>query len=248
MSCGRRVRTQRDPHALIAALYAAARASTSSSSTHSPPRSTAYEPTATSRHEPSDCSNATGRSSTDSRSDPIRQPRRVLVPRRARHRHRRSNAATLIRASRVDLADSALHAPQAGFDQTDFYPDLQGKAAVLTCRVAWNHPLPDGNKRAAWACLVLFIDLNDGTWATGQPNPDEAVDAMLRVASRLRGRATANSRRRATRSLRRKLPASRSLTSPQVTLPTVVTLDEAVRRLDEQSCRARRGVATLPRR
>ena len=119
---------------------------------------------------------------------------------------------------------------------------------MLTCRVAWNHPLPDGNKRAAWACLVLFIDLNDGTWATGQPNPDEAVDAMLRVASRLRGRATANSRRRATRSLRRKLPASRSLTSPQVTLPTVVTLDEAVRRLDEQSCRARRGVATLPRR
>ncbi len=94
------------------------------------------------------------------------------------------DAATLIRASRVDLADSALHAPQAGFDQTDFYPDLQGKAAVLTCRVAWNHPLPDGNKRAAWACLVLFIDLNDGTWATGQPNPDEAVDAMLRVAAR----------------------------------------------------------------
>jgi death-on-curing protein len=34
------------------------------------------------------------------------------------------DAATLIKASRVDLADSALHAPQAGFDETDFYPDV----------------------------------------------------------------------------------------------------------------------------
>jgi len=29
-------------------------------------------------------------------------------------------AAILIKASRVDLADSALHAAQAGFDDTDF--------------------------------------------------------------------------------------------------------------------------------
>ena len=65
------------------------------------------------------------------------------------------DAATLINASRVDLADSALHAPQAGFGVTDFYPDLYDKAAVLACRIAWNHPLPDGNKRAAWACLAM---------------------------------------------------------------------------------------------
>ena len=59
------------------------------------------------------------------------------------------DAATLIRASRVDLADSALHAPQAGFGDTDFYPAILDKAAVLARRIAWNHPLPDGNKRAA---------------------------------------------------------------------------------------------------
>jgi death-on-curing protein len=59
------------------------------------------------------------------------------------------DAHTLIKASRVDLADSALHAPRAGFDDTDFYPRLLDKAAVLACRIAWNHPLPDGNKRAA---------------------------------------------------------------------------------------------------
>ena len=56
--------------------------------------------------------------------------------------------ATLVKASRVDLADSALHAPSAGFDDPDFYPDVVGKAAVLACRIAWNHPRPDGNKRA----------------------------------------------------------------------------------------------------
>ena len=94
------------------------------------------------------------------------------------------DAATLIKASRVDLADSALHAPQAGFDETDFYPALVDKAAVLACRVAWNHPLPDGNKRAAWASLVLFIDLNDAQWTTNQPNVDEAVEAMQAVAAR----------------------------------------------------------------
>lgn len=58
-------------------------------------------------------------------------------------------AELLVKVSRSDLADSALHAPQAGFGDEDFYPDLIGKAAVLTCRLVWNHPLPDGNKRAA---------------------------------------------------------------------------------------------------
>jgi len=94
------------------------------------------------------------------------------------------DAATLINASRVDLADSALHAPQAGFDDTDFSPDPHDKAAVFACRIAWNHPLPDGNKRAAWACLVLFIDLNDGSWNHERPDTDDAVEAMLAVAAR----------------------------------------------------------------
>ena len=67
------------------------------------------------------------------------------------------HTTTLIKASRVELADSALHAPQAGYGDEDFYPDIYDKAAVLTCRLAWNHPLPDGNKRAAWACLLLFV-------------------------------------------------------------------------------------------
>jgi len=42
---------------------------------------------------------------------------------------------TLANASRSDLADSALHAPQAGFGEVDFYPDIYDKAAVLVCRL-----------------------------------------------------------------------------------------------------------------
>ena len=83
----------------------------------------------------------------------------------------------------MELADSALHAPQAGFGEEEFYPDPYDKAAVLTCRLAWNQPLPDGNKRAAWACLLLFVDFNDGRWDPDPPNVDEAESAMLAVAA-----------------------------------------------------------------
>jgi len=93
------------------------------------------------------------------------------------------DAAILAKASRVDLADSALHAPAAGFGDEDFYPNVFDKAAVLCCRLAWNHPLPDGNKRASWAALLLFIDLNEGTWDPDPPDVDQAEEAMLAVAA-----------------------------------------------------------------
>ena len=93
-------------------------------------------------------------------------------------------AVVLAKGSRLDLADSALHAPAASFGGEEFYPDLVDKAAVLTCRLAWNHPLVDGNKRAAWAALVLFLDLNDCRWAPNPPDVDDAEQAMFAVAAR----------------------------------------------------------------
>jgi len=93
------------------------------------------------------------------------------------------DAETLAKASRSDLADSALHATQAGFGDVEFYPDVYDKAAVLVCRLTWNHPLPDGNKRAAWASLVMFIDLNGGAWDPDPPDIDEAEGAMLAIAA-----------------------------------------------------------------
>lgn len=45
-------------------------------------------------------------------------------------------ASVLARASRLELLDSALHAPQAGFGDQEFYPAFVDKAAVLAVRTA----------------------------------------------------------------------------------------------------------------
>ncbi len=92
-------------------------------------------------------------------------------------------AEVLSKVASIDLADSALHAPSASFGGQEFYPDVIDKATVLVCRLAWNHPLPDGNKRAAWAALVLFLDLNGMVWSPDPPDVDEAEQAMLAIAA-----------------------------------------------------------------
>ena len=88
---------------------------------------------------------------------------------------------TAIQVTNLDLADSALHAPQAGWGATDLYPDFVDKAAVLVTRLTKNHPLPDGNKRAAWVALRVFIELNDWEWSP-YPSVDEGERLMLDVA------------------------------------------------------------------
>lgn len=91
-----------------------------------------------------------------------------------------TRALTLARLSRLDLLDSALHAPQAGLGDTDFYPDFVDKAAVLVVRITKNHPLPDGNKRLAWQSLTMFCALNG--WNL-DASTDDAVDFMPAVAA-----------------------------------------------------------------
>ena len=89
---------------------------------------------------------------------------------------------TITKVTKLDLADSALHAPAAGFGEVEFYPDFIEKAAVLVTHLTKNHPLPDGNKRAAWVALRLFIEINEWSW---QPTPsiDDAEQAVLAIAS-----------------------------------------------------------------
>ncbi len=79
------------------------------------------------------------------------------------------------------LAESALAAPFAGFGDEDAYPTFELKAAVLLERLARNHPLPDGNKRAAFVVTVLFCESNGRPWAA----PDADIDAPVveRVAA-----------------------------------------------------------------
>ena len=87
---------------------------------------------------------------------------------------------TIQHVSRVELLDSALHAPQAGFGEEDFYPSLEEKAAVLCLHLARNHPLPDGNKRLAWMATVTFLRLNDVDLAV---STETAVSMIIDVAS-----------------------------------------------------------------
>lgn len=94
----------------------------------------------------------------------------------------RLDSDTITKVASVDLADSALHAPAAGFGDTDFYPDFLDKAAVLVVRLVKNHPLPDGNKRAAWVALRMFVEINGWPWKP-TPTVDEAERAMLAIAS-----------------------------------------------------------------
>jgi death-on-curing protein len=92
------------------------------------------------------------------------------------------DTATLMRTARLDLADSALHAPASGFGDVEFFPDFVTKAAVLVVRLTQNHPLTDGNKRAAWVALRLFLDINGWSW-TPPPTVDDAELAMLAIAA-----------------------------------------------------------------
>jgi death-on-curing protein len=89
---------------------------------------------------------------------------------------------TIARFPGLPLAESALGAPAAGFADEEFYPAFVEKAAVLIVRLAKNHPLPDGNKRAAWVSLRMFVDFNGWTWHA-LPSIDEAERAVLAIAS-----------------------------------------------------------------
>lgn len=82
----------------------------------------------------------------------------------------------------LNLADSALHAPAAGFGDVEFFSDFVDKAAVLLVRLAKNHPLPDRNKRAAWVAMRLFIAVNEWAWRA-QPDIDDAETTVLVVAA-----------------------------------------------------------------
>ena len=47
-----------------------------------------------------------------------------------------------------------------GFDELDFYPSLEEKAAMLLYLIVKNHSFVDGNKRIAAACFLKFLQTN----------------------------------------------------------------------------------------
>lgn len=91
------------------------------------------------------------------------------------------DAAVLAKAARLELAESALSAPQAAFDEVEFYPEFVTKAAVLCARLAWNHPLPDGNQRSGVGCIARVLRSNGHRLTPS--SVDDAVSIMEALAA-----------------------------------------------------------------
>lgn len=91
----------------------------------------------------------------------------------------------LLRTSRINAADSAVHAPAASFDGVEFHPGLARKVAVLGYRLLRNHPFLDGNKRVAFLAMVEMAERNGATWTepVDDPEGDNTVEMMLAAAA-----------------------------------------------------------------
>lgn len=85
------------------------------------------------------------------------------------------------RLPNLKLADSAINAPFAEFGGVQAHDGVINQAAVLIARLAQNHPLPDGNKRAAFQFTARFLDANGFVW--GEPDVETDAGMVERIAA-----------------------------------------------------------------
>jgi len=69
------------------------------------------------------------------------------------------------------MLESALGRNKFGYGETD----LAALAAAYAFGIARNHPFVDGNKRAAFGALIIFLGLNDIDFIV----PPESATAMI---------------------------------------------------------------------
>ncbi|WP_421109690.1 type II toxin-antitoxin system death-on-curing family toxin [Streptomyces sp. NEAU-S77] len=81
----------------------------------------------------------------------------------------------------LGLLSSAVHRPQSQMFGIEAYTELFEKAAALLQSLAVNHPLVDGNKRMAWMCTAVFLDINGVEMV--DVDQDEAYKLVVGVAS-----------------------------------------------------------------
>lgn len=79
----------------------------------------------------------------------------------------------------IPAAESALAAPFAGVADQLFYEHPVQQAAILASRIMRNHPLPDGNKRAALYLMDLHLDRYGFRF---HATPEE-IDTMFRAVA-----------------------------------------------------------------
>lgn len=75
------------------------------------------------------------------------------------------------------LLESALARPKNQWHYGE--TDLAGLAAAYAFGLARNHPFVDGNKRAAFHALVVFLRINDVAF---KPDPAQATTIVLALA------------------------------------------------------------------
>jgi death-on-curing protein len=101
----------------------------------------------------------------------------------------------------IELLESALHRPRAGFGDEEFYPELFSKAAAMFESVILNHPFVDGNKRTATVTVEFFVELNG--WTLVAPDRDfedfavhvaESKPALEKIEEWLRGHSSPSGR------------------------------------------------------
>lgn len=79
----------------------------------------------------------------------------------------------------LGLLESAVATPQSSFGGGYLHGTVPEMAAAYLFHLAQNHPLVDGNKRAAAAAMIMFIYLNGRDLACDE---DELVELTLGVA------------------------------------------------------------------
>jgi death on curing protein len=88
----------------------------------------------------------------------------------------------VVRVVDIGVADSALYASAAASGDTESYPDFLENGGGPGRMPRENNPLPDGNERAAWIALRIFIEINEWSWRS-HPTVDDAERAVLAIAS-----------------------------------------------------------------
>ncbi|HVQ57966.1 MAG TPA: Fic family protein [Solirubrobacterales bacterium] len=93
------------------------------------------------------------------------------------------DAKVLKSAAKLDAGESALAAPFMGFGDTLFYPDPAQRAAIVCSRIIRNHPLPDGNKRTGYLCLLVQLERAGMPFTHPEGGQDETADVIEALAA-----------------------------------------------------------------
>ena len=93
------------------------------------------------------------------------------------------DAKTLRAAAKLGQAESALAAPFAGSGENVFYPDPEERAAIVCLRVIRNHPLPDGNKRTGYLCMLVQLQRAGRSFTHPPGGQDETADVIEALAA-----------------------------------------------------------------